>query len=314
MLSAVGLSLVTTVESTCLFSGAGVNEFQNFNGSKITLSKDHLSAECKGMAIKTTLTPGSSAAQGSYTVSLTGGKNIHAEFTFQFNNAGYKLGPKGRFYMGNTSLTAGSPDGREQNYIRHVFVPSATVSGTVTVNGTQYNLAGTGLFIHAQSDMKPYTVSQKWNFGYFVGEDVALHMLQLITPEKYGNVWVNKGAMSEGGKVVAVTDQSRITMLETQRDSETGYDVGSLVEFGWKGQTVDGKPFKAQITLRPSNLAKKLDILGAVPFFLRKIIQALITKPYIYEWADQAVATVQIGDEPERTIEGKLYHEATFLN
>ncbi|KAJ1960854.1 putative cell survival pathways protein [Dispira parvispora] len=243
---------------------------------------------------------------------MTGGKDLNGELAFRFRNQGFKVGPEGRYYMGNTSVTGGPPDGQEASYIKHIYGPGASVSGWIKAKGVTYNMDGTGLFIHAQSDMKPYTVADKWHFAFFAGEDVILNMLQFKTLAKAGSVRVNKGSFTEGGQVRAVTIGNQIETSDFQHDNVSGYDVAGHVVYAWEGQTVDGKPFQAKIEVDSTNLISRIDILHQLPYFVRKIIQALITKPFIYEWYDTAMATITVDGEV-RKISGKIFHEATML-
>ncbi|RKP39635.1 oxidative stress survival, Svf1-like protein, partial [Dimargaris cristalligena] len=220
----------------------------------------------------------------SYEVTMTGGNDLNGSLTFRLRNPGFKIGEQGRFYMGNQSPLDGPASGSQPNFIKHIYCPAADVSGTIKVGKTSYDMTGRGVFIHAHSDMKPYTVSQRWNFAYFVGEDIGLNMLQFITTEKNGKVLVNKGSLTMGSDLCAATHASVVKSAQFERDPETGYEIAQQVQYIWDGQTVDGKPFHAEIALQPRNTLVKLNILRQVPYLLRKIIEALITKPYIYEW------------------------------
>ncbi|KAJ1926262.1 putative cell survival pathways protein [Tieghemiomyces parasiticus] len=311
------VGIITTVEVNAAFSNGTTPIFQTFNGGKITLSKDRLSASCKGLTIKNSLSsnPTGSPQVATVEVVLDGGSDLQGHLSFQLTNEGYKVGDAGCFYMGNQSPLDGPAAGQTNNYIKHVYLPAAAVQGSIKIKGGQsFDMTGRGMFIHAHSDMKPYTVSQRWNFAYFVGEDVGLNMLQFITTDKHGKVRVNKGALTLGDRVAAVTHESHVDASQFERDPETGYEIAQHVEYIWEGRTLDGdKPFTAQIKVRPTRLIVKLNILRQVPYLLRKIIEALITKPYIYEWFDEATATITI-DGQTREVAGRMFHEVTLLD
>ncbi|KAJ1655036.1 putative cell survival pathways protein [Dispira simplex] len=305
---------ITTIETNAAFSdGQSINIFQNFNGGKISVSTNRLSAECKGLSITASTQEYERSLLGvTYLVKMTGGSDLNGELTYHFRNPGFKVGHEGRYYMGNTSVTDGPPSGQDSSYIKHIYGPGASVSGWIKARGVTYNMDGAGLFIHAQSDMKPYTVADKWHFAYFAGEDVVLNMLQFKTLEKAGGVRVNKASYTEGGELRAISIGNQIELSDFKHDNVSGYDVAGHVVYTWEGQTVDGKQFQAKVEVNSTNLISRIDILHQLPYFVRKVIQALITKPFIYEWFDTAMATITV-DGDERKVSGKIFHEVTML-
>lgn len=67
------------------------------------------------------------------------------------------------------------------------------------------------------------------------------------------------------------------------------------------------------MTVPPTKLIGKVDILAEVPWVIRMIIKAFIARPFHYQWFDEAVAKVTIGDETIE-IKGVALHEVTFVN
>jgi hypothetical protein len=49
-------------------------------------------------------------------------------------------------------------------------------------------------------------------------------------------------------------------------------------------------------------------------FFEKKIVQAFVAKPYVYQWFNDATAHIKFkGKDDEIITKGKLFSEATFI-
>jgi len=171
------------------------------------------------------------------------------------------------------------------------------------------------MYVHAVASMIPHLVSPKWNFLCLQNTDTTLSVLQFVTPAKYGSFDISYGAFAHKGQLVAVTVENVVEHVDTTPDPDTGYDVPAQKNYTWKGSTLDGeKAFEAYLTVRPEKLCDRIDVLGELPYFLRVIIQALVTKPFLYQWLDRVTARVTIEGEEPFEVTGTAFHECTFLN
>jgi hypothetical protein len=126
-----------------------------------------------------------------------------------------------------------------------------------------------------------------------------------------------------GGKLFGVSCDGTVDIQETQLDEQTKYQILTSVTYGCRGRVgpssslsndnSDSSSFAFTIPLakcRP--FWNRTDILGELPLLIRKVIQAVMTKPFCYMWWERAVGQVKIGDVTEE-LDGYLYHETTLL-
>ncbi len=200
------------------------------------------------------------------------------------------------------------------DYEQLVFtIPRAAVTGNVIVAGKAHSIDGWGFASHFRQNMKAHKVALRWQLMKFHSPEATLNQNLLVTPKAQGKARVSNGMFVYKGKLCAVTMDNDIVYPTTQYDKETGYDAPTQADFTWSGTTVDGQPFKARISLQPTRLVDKIDILGHLPWALRMILKTFIARPYHYQWADKAVAHITIGTESFQ-ISGTALHEVTFVN
>ena len=78
------------------------------------------------------------------------------------------------------------------------------------------------------------------------------------------------------------------------------------------GSTFSGKPVSIQISLSLSRLISKVDVLAELPYVLRIFLQTFITAPYLYQWIESTVISVDIDGE-KIDLSGTAFYEAVFM-
>ena len=165
------------------------------------------------------------------------------------------------------------------------------------------------MFVHAIQGMRPNLVASSWNFADFQSEErdgTSAIMMEFTTTEGFGKkgsgsggVVMNIGSLVIGGKLVAVTGEtrfpgssttsasmvSRATHLEPTHDPETDYNQPKKITYEWKNTG-----YEANLELdvggpdAPKGLMEKVDLLAEIPFVIRKFVNYVAgTKPYIYQ-------------------------------
>ncbi|CAG8443928.1 10861_t:CDS:2 [Ambispora leptoticha] len=288
----------STIQFTARFFGAGINTFKSVNMSNFKLSEDRRSATADNMEIKL------NDDCNKYDVTLNHKSELTVQFGLERVDRGFKIG-EGKTYFG---------EDQKSGFVEHKFWPKCKVTGHIVVDGRAFDISGTGLFVHAIQGMKPHLIATRWNFLNFQAPDASLCMMEFETTPQYGSTKVNQGSLLVNDKLVGVSVENSAEFLETELDSQTGYHVPNVILYKWKGKTLDTKePFQASINIRPQTLMDKIDVLNEVPYFLRKIVQAFVAKPYIYQWFNDATVEITIGDN-KFTSTGKLFNEATFIS
>ena len=226
---------------------------------------------------------------------------------------GYKIGkgPQGGYtYFGTDPAKA-------EGYVIHRFWPHFTATGHIVHNGKVSTFRGPGMFVHAIQGMRPNLVAASWNFANFQSEQhggVSAVQMELTTCDTHGGkgagsggVRVNVGSLVVGGKLVAVTAEtrwpdeepvegtviSRATHLNPVPDPDTGYNQPTALLFEWQGPSLStGAPGSVKGKLQvdvgagkePKGLIEKVDVLAEIPYVLKMAVNYVAgTKPYIYQ-------------------------------
>jgi hypothetical protein len=104
---------------------------------------------------------------------------------------------------------------------------------------------------------------------------------------------VSQGILVTNGAVEAITWTNTTTVHGTAPDTFSGYDIPTSLTHSWTGKTVAGVELEITMNLGTlwrglmlglTRLLDKIDVLAELPYLLRKVIQAFISAPYVYQW------------------------------
>jgi hypothetical protein len=243
----------------------------------------------------------------AYEISIS--KPDTVTIVFKPSCASYKLG-SGRAAFGS---------GADAPYIGHAYTPRGTVTGSITTKGKAHSLDGTGFFVHAIQRDRPYNVAAKWNFAVLHSPRITLHLMEFQTPVAWNSEWVAQSALVVDNVIQSATPDAHMEPAESVQDPESGYAPPTKMAFTWKGALSSGGKFEAKVNVPDPQLAGKIDLLAQLPWLLRKIIQAVVTKPYNYQWYDHVDVDVTLFDADNNVVEtihekAQLVHEVTFMN
>ncbi|KAI8077054.1 oxidative stress survival, Svf1-like protein [Thamnidium elegans] len=293
-----------TISFTCRFyePSSNTSVFKNINMSKFELSEDKRSVKTDFFNIQL------DEDQRVYKINITH-PEIVVSLDFTRVDRGFKVG-EGKTYLGGNKASAAG-------FVSHKFWPRCEAKGTFIVNQQIHEVEGDGIFIHAIQGMQPQLIASNWNFVNFHSKEASITMMQFQTTKQYGSVNINQGSLVLNDKLVCVSVENEVELLNRKKDEDTDYDIPEKIKLTWKGKTLkeDGEPKDVSIVMlvEPKNLIDKIDVLAEIPYFLRKIVQSLIVKPYIYQWLDKSTAEITIGDE-KTIVEGYCFQELVFVS
>jgi hypothetical protein len=273
--------------------------------SEFTLSEDRRSVKTEFFNI--TLDP----TMSHFKISVTHPELV-ADLDITRIDKGFKVG-EGKTYLGGKDQSSAA------GIVSHKFWPRCSAKGTLILDKELYEIDAHCMFIHAIQGMQPQLIASKWNFIDFQAEDAALSIMQFTTTKQYGGVDVNQGSIVVKDKLISVSVENNVELLDLQKDEETGYDIPQRVKLTWKGKTIkekeedEVKDVSVVMIVTVKNLVDKLDILSEIPWFLKKLVQTFVVKPYIYQWLDEATAEITVGDE-KYECPGKCYQELVFVS
>ena len=273
--------------------------------SKFELSEDRRSVKTDHFNI--TLDP----TQTTYKIEITHPELV-VSMDFTRVDRGFKVG-EGKTYLGGDQASAAG-------FVSHKFWPRAVAKGTFIVDKVLHEVEGDGTFIHAIQGMQPQLIASNWNFCNFHSKEASLSMMQFQTTKQYGAININQGSIVLNGKLISVSVENHVELLDLAKDEETEYDIPQKIKLTWKGKTIkeegDEEPAKdvhVEMMVTVKNLVDKIDVLNEIPWFLKKLVQTFVVKPYIYQWLDVASAEITVGDEKVVT-EGTCFQELVFVS
>jgi hypothetical protein len=230
-------------------------------------------------------------------------KDADKPFEFVFTTTcgdGIKLGADGSYFY----------DTEKTLFWKFAWYPRCDVQAS----GLGRDLSGTGFVGRTITNVPLYNLSTRAAHLKLNTGTHTLTMLSITTPKAWGHAQIQVGAFIEGDKIVAVTTDNSVDVeQEAELDSFSGYSPPASYKFVWRGSTVDGEPFYAELPIVPQKLLACVDVLANLPAVVRWVVQKLIAKPFLYFWLEQVKAVVKVGDR-EMEIEGRALHEYHFIN
>lgn len=298
-----------TISFTCRFydPNTNTNAFKNINQAyKFDLSPDRRSVKTEFFNI--TL----DEEQKTYKVQITH-PEVVVSLDFTRVDRGFKVG-EGKTYLG------GGDQSSAAGFVSHKFWPRAVAKGTFIIDKVLHEVEGNGMFIHAIQGMQPQLIASNWNFVDFQAPNAALSMMQFQTTKQYGAININQGSIVLNEKLISVSVENTVELLDLQKDPDTDYDIPQHIKLTWKGKTIkeegsqeEPKDVTVTMTVAVKNLVDKIDVLNEIPWFLKKLVQTFVVKPYIYQWLDTATAEIVVGEEKVQ-VEGRCFQELVFVS
>ncbi|PIA16897.1 hypothetical protein COEREDRAFT_86656 [Coemansia reversa NRRL 1564] len=309
------LALTTTIQTNAMFALPGQPcVFETHNGHNLKVKNNSQEYECKGLAM---------SWNKDYTklsIKYTAGrerspKGATATLEFVRKSDGYKIGD-GKNYIG---------DGIAQ----HSFYPTGEVTAQGEVGGTKFESKGLAMFVHAHSgNIMPYNVGAEWNTVFFVGHPESIpvdqrttansstyHVLQYTTPKSYGSVSCSNAGLTDSNGLRAIFSNTQVEHHDLVEDKNgSGYSLPDRVVFTSTGKTVDGKSAKVVFDSKPTQRLHDIDVLREMPYVLRRLVQALITKPFVFERLEKDTKVrIEIEGEEPYTLVGVAFDELTLM-
>ncbi|KAI8910232.1 oxidative stress survival, Svf1-like protein [Gorgonomyces haynaldii] len=265
---------------------------KNVSGSALKISQDKVSVSLEGCNINKTAT--------GYTFVY---KNDEVDIDLVFNGQeGFQVGP-GEFQLKKD---------KQGGWIRSHFLPRLETSGKAVIKGKQIDPQGPCSVVYAHQN-QPQNIA-RWNFATVHSQDVSVLIYQFETPKdpSYTLQRQVQAAVVRGGKLLAILTSNQTAYKDSAVDSFSGYKIPNSISHELTGQTLDGKPVSVKLDFTLQNLADKVDILGELPFLLRKIIQALFTKPFAYQWFSEVQGQLTV-DGQTQAFSAKYFQEIVLM-
>ncbi|KAJ3367580.1 putative cell survival pathways protein [Allomyces arbusculus] len=201
--------------------------------------------------------------------------------------------------------------------LSQVFNLRSRVTGTVAIPKSGIvDLAGHGGLVHQHQSIAPHKIGAQWNFAAFQGDQLALSTISGTQPHTAAPF--STLAMTLDGTHYVSTD-AQFIVEASEQDKETHYQVPSKVRVVAKAvRAADGDEVEVEGAFAVTPAAvNRVDVLGELPWLIRKAIQLLVSKPYVYQNVAPATASEIVvrraGAEVARS-SGTAFVEVTYTN
>ncbi|KAJ3098843.1 putative cell survival pathways protein [Phlyctochytrium planicorne] len=270
------------------------------NGDVFQPSEDKLSLDCGPMTIQF------DQSTRSYTVDFKTEDDATIHFKIQPESDYYKINDGKIFFKGE--------DEPGKGYVCTKFLPRAKVEGKMTVDGNDYDMAGLGVFTHAVQH-QPLSVG-KWNYLGFHSKDVSIVMYEFEMPPgtSYLRDIVSVTGIVKDKKLISVSTDNRVIHHQKVKDDFSGYNMPTEIRLLLNGTTLDSKKIECEHFQTLKEPLEKIDILAALPYALRVIIQTFVTSPFMFYYSvEGAKLKLKIGGATVETT-GRILYETSFLS
>lgn len=211
-------------------------------------------------------------------------------------------------------------------YLFQQFIPTSSLAVTVSCSGsTELKSDGAVMLMHAYQSTKPHLCAQRWEFLSLQQPDFkktksqpdALLVCQFTTPSVKGGpsgTTVVQSVLVRNGEVKSLFTRNDLKVETTTKDAVSGYLIPEKVILQLEGQSLKSQPSTVKMNVQHREPTLRVDILGDLPYLLRKVLQAFIAKPFSFMFMEKEVSASCLADGEQFTLQGQLYHETTIVS
>jgi hypothetical protein len=211
---------------------------------------------------------------------------IRGEFEFNSVDSGIQMWSEDGVVHFGEDLDSG-------RYIKKNYIVSNNVIGKININGREVNLDGDGIQGGIKFGVIPNLIYKRLNFFIFKSKSKKLVVFEVMTTGEHTKE-DNEGKVGycflyNGNNLDFVTTDYDLSFDE-YTDEESGHPLIKNTHL-----KVENMYNQKQYSLQLSDIKPnfKIDVLDMLPTFIKKIVQALITNPYIFTYYENSKLEVK---------------------
>ncbi|KAI9188083.1 putative cell survival pathways protein [Blastocladiella emersonii ATCC 22665] len=270
------VSVSPLAQVTVRVATPAVSFFKSFNnsGSALKVAADGVSATCNDYSV---------TKQGDNLLVALRDKEVVANLTVALTRDNTLQVGDGKIHF--AAPGAGKPDG----FLLQTFGVRGVASGVLMANGTTLDLAGAATVVQQHQGISPHKIATQWNFFTFSSANLSLSTISGTTPstyqaEKFGTVAANVRGES------AVAAAVELEFPSSAVDPSNSYAVPK--EFMLTTTLSNGHTVEASAPLDFARV-NRIDVLGQLPWLVRKAVQYFVSKPFVYQFVETAHVVVR---------------------
>jgi predicted secreted hydrolase len=185
-------------------------------------------------------------------------------------------------------------------------IPYGTVEGTLTYDGQEHRVKGTGYHDHNWGNVALPSVLDHWYWGRAHVGDYTLIFVEQIARKKYGSARLPVFLLAKGDQVLA--DDARYFSMQA-RDflrHPAGREYPREVDFLFARSSE-----RVRLALREQKLIEAVSLLGALPPFKRQLAR-LVANPYYFRFNTMLELEIELNGLRD-SIRGPALYEIMML-
>ena len=164
-------------------------------------------------------------------------------------------------------------------YTLGISAPRAASSGSITLDGERFDLAGKGYHDHGWATIKMPSFIREWYAVRMFSPDHTLVLHRQFLQPKFGGE--NKfGLVGHQGEIVGTTRNFRLE--GTKFREEAGHRLPTEIDV-----LINTSGYKVTGTITELRYQESIDVLGRISFPVRMAIKAFYTNPYFLRYMGQ---------------------------
>ncbi|KAM0684206.1 putative cell survival pathways protein [Mitosporidium daphniae] len=199
------------------------------------------------------------------------------------------------------------------------YAPQFVFTGSIEAEGLPKRpISGMASLNLVTQLIEPHLAASKWCFFYFVAkgkERLTFSLLHFLTTALFHKKDFSQGILTIDGKVIGLTLNNSITFIKQKITEQSGgYALPSQIHLVFDGIGPGGSTdvWRLEAHIPLETCVDRLDLLAHIPYFIRKVIQALLSKPYCFQWFDDIKITLTRQGKPQ-FYEGKIFSEVLYI-
>jgi hypothetical protein len=205
-----------------------------------------------------------------------------------------------------------------KEFLLQRYLPVGIVKGKIS-GSENFDFSGQAALYHAVQTSMPHTMASCCDAISIRNSDGdGIFIVQFLIPNKLVKPDMNReltqAIITKNNQIVMVTTNSKCTHISSSVNQPTGYKLADHKKWEAEGANDVDKTVRLSVEVTSKNSFATIDILGVLPYLVKKVLQALVASPYSFLWFEDNVGAVLQVDGSDIKISGSCYHELTYIN
>jgi hypothetical protein len=176
---------------------------------------------------------------------------------------------------------------KKKHFSWFVAAPRAFVNGTLTVNGTTFNVTGTGYHDHNWGNIQLFSEISEWYWGRIYTDNLTLIYADIVTADRYGQAAIVPTMLALDKAIVLDSGRTVVKPSGFVFDNKTGntYPLSLAISFNDSSATGD-------VAMDLSSLTDSRDLTEGKSWIEQSLAKLFVGHPAYYRFLSNAKGTI----------------------